>query len=277
MSGAHRRQAVTHMLNNTQISERRACQLAGLNRMTWRYQPVTNCLNQALGKRLCELAKQRLRFGSPRLTVLIRREFGTINHKRIERLYATLGLQIPRRKRRSRVGPQREVPLERATRPMQRWSMDFVHDTLCNGAQFRVFNFVDEYTREAIAVEVGSCLGSERIIRVFERIKGARGLPAQLVCDNGSEFTSRAFLAWSQQNNLDVRYIRPGKPTENAFVESYNGKLRDECLNQHWFYNLEEARQRIEQWRDDYNHYRPHRSLNQLTPMEFTKLTQPVA
>ncbi len=258
------------MLTYTQISERRACHLAGLNRMTWRYQTKPSSFNQAISERLCALAKQRLRFGSPRLTVLIRREFGAVNHKRVERLYAELGLQIPRRKRRSRVGPQREVPFERATKPMQRWSMDFVHDALFNGNQFLVFNLVDEYTREAIAVEVDNSLSSERIIRLFERIREARGLPEQLIC-HGSEFTSRAFLAWSQQHNLDVRYIRPGKPTENAFIESYNGKLRNECLNQHWFRNLAVARQRIEQWREDYNHCRPHRSLNQLTPMEFCK------
>ncbi|NMH61371.1 integrase core domain-containing protein [Alteromonas ponticola] len=129
---------------------------------------------------------------------------------------------------------------------MQRWSMNFVHDALFSGNQFRVFNLVDEYTREAIAVEIDYSLSSERIIRLFERVREVRGLLEQLIRDNASEFTNRAFLAWPLQHNLDVKNIRPGKPTENGFVESYNGKLRDECLNQYWFRNLAEARRRIE-------------------------------
>lgn len=262
------------MLNKTKISERRACQLAGMDRMTWRYQPKPNALNERLSKRLCELAKQRLRFGSPRLTVLIRREFGAVNHKRIERLYAQAELQIPRRKRRSRVGPQRQVPMELVSKPMQRWSMDFVHDALYDGTRFRVFNLVDDYTRESVAIEVDSSMTSERLIRVFERLRTDVGLPEQLSCDNGSEFTSRAFLAWAGWRNVDLQFIRPGKPTENAFVESFNGKFRDECLNQHWFRNLVEARDIIERWRLDYNYQRPHRSLGQLTPMEFKNLPQ---
>ncbi|WP_051275646.1 DDE-type integrase/transposase/recombinase [Aestuariibacter salexigens] len=181
------------MLNKTTISERRACKLAGMDRMTWRYKPKPNMLNEQLSQRLCELAKQRLRFGSPRLTVLIRREFGAVNHKRIERLYAQAELQIPRRKRRSRVGPQRQVPLEVASRPKQRWSMDFVHDALYDGTKFRVFNLVDDYTRESVAIEVDTSLSSERLIRIFERLRADVGLPEELSCDNGLPFKSTNF------------------------------------------------------------------------------------
>ena len=217
------------------------------------------------------MALQRPRFGSPRLTVLIRREFGSINHKRIERIYAKEGLQVPLRRKKRRRGTVRQVPLALPTKPDERWSMDLVADSFSDGRRFRSLTIVDDFSRECPAIEVDTSISGARIVRVLERFSASCTLPKIIVTDNGPEFTSRAMLAWADENDVRLHFIEPGKPTQNAFIESFNGKFRDECLNENWFKNLGDARKKIEYWRHDYNTKRPHRSLRQMTPQEYRK------
>jgi len=250
------------------ISIRRACRLVGLSEASWYYKPQIDPGEVRIRARLRELAKQRPAFGSPRLTVLIRRELGQVNHKRIERLYAEENLQLPRRAKRRRRGVIRSVPAEIPTEPGQRGSMDFVHDVLSNSRRIRIFTLVDDFSRESLAIELDTSLSGQRVSRILDRLREQGKLPRILVCDNGTEFTSRAMLKWSRVHDVTLHFITPGKPTENAYIESFNGKLRLECLRQHWFNSLSEARRIVEAWRQDYNQVRPHRSLGQRTPAE---------
>lgn len=253
------------------LSARRACRLVGLAEASWYYRPAPNPAEAQLRARLRMLAQQRPAFGSPRLTVLLRRELGVINHKRVERLYAEEGLQLPRRAKRRRRGVLRSLPTQAPTAPGQRGSMDFVHDVLADGRRIRLLTVVDDYSRESLAIEVDTSLTGRRVARVLDALRQTGKLPPVMVCDNGTEFTSRALLKWSQAHAVTLRFITPGRPTENAYIESFNGKLRHECLRQHWFASLAEARTLVEAWRQDYNHVRPHRSLGQRTPAEVLK------
>jgi putative transposase len=191
-----------------------------------------------------------------------------MNHKRTERLYRAEGLAVRRRRRkRLPVGPRVERPAP--VRPHERWSIDFVHDRLATGRAIRVLTVLDDCTRECPVLVVDYSLPSDRVIAALERAAGARGLPARLVCDHGAEFSSRAFLSWARARGVALDFIRPGKPVDNAYVESFNGKLRDECLNEQFFLDLTDAQRTIERWRRHYNRVRPHRSLGQLTPAEY--------
>ena len=250
-------------------SVRRACELISLNRSTYQYTARVNPEDEILKKRLRELALQRPRFGSPRLTVLLRREYGSINHKRVERLYAEEQLQVPVRRKKYRRKTTRAIPLLVPTQPNERWSMDLMSDSLADGRRFRTLNIVDDFSRECIAIEVDTSIPGARVVRVLEQLGRIRDLPRTIVLDNGTEFTSKAMLLWSENSGVRLHFIEPGKPSQNAFVESFNGKFRDECLNENWFYGLEDAREKIETWRVDYNTQRPHRSLRQLTPFEY--------
>lgn len=218
---------------------------------------------------LRRLAAQRPRFGYRRLCVLLRRQGVRINHKRVHRLYRLEGLSLRRRgrkRRRGRVG--RLLP---AVGINQRWSMDFVSDSLAAGTRFRALTIVDEASRYSPAVEVDTSLSGLRVARVLERATQEHGLPETIVVDNGPEFISKALDRWAYERGVKLHFIQPGKPTQNAYVESFNGKLRDECLNENWFTSLADAREKIETWRRDYNTIRPHSSLNDLTPEEFVK------
>lgn len=218
-------------------------------------------------KRLTDLAQERPRYGYRRLGILLRREGEVVNHKRIFRVYQAAGLSVKRRQRRRlvRVGQPRIA----ASAPNQQWAIDFVHDRLASGRTIRVLTVVDTFTRECLALEVDSCLPSTRVTRALDSVIFERGRPESIRMDNGSELTSRHFLAWGVDRRIMLNYIQPGKPVQNAFAESFNGKLRDECLNTNWFRNLWEARRRIALWRDDYNHNRPHSSLGYQTPNQF--------
>jgi len=249
-------------------SERQACQLAGMERWSCRYR-ARRCDDPALRERLRQLAGERQRFGYRRLTVLLRREGWAVNRKRVYRLYGQEGLQVRRRKRK-RIGAAERQPLTIPTRPNQRWSMDFVADALADGRKFRSLNIVDDYNRECLAAEVDTSIQGARVVRVLERLRERRGLPEVVVTDNGPGFAGRALDLWAYQQSVKLRFIEPGKPVQNAFIESFNGKMRDECLNEHWFGTLVEARQTIEAWRRDYNEVRPHSSLGNRTPLEFT-------
>lgn len=252
------------------VSERKACDLIGMCRGSYRYRSRVNTTETLVRQRLREHAARRVRFGSPRLAVLLRSELGAINHKRVERLYADEGLQLPRRRKRKRRG-NRVVPLETPTRPDQRWSMDFVHDSLIDGRKIKALTIVDNFSRESPAIEVDTSIGGERVVRVLEGLQYSYGLPEVLVMDNGPEFTSKAMLAWADRTGVRLHFIDPGKPTQNAYIESFNGKFRDECLNEHWFTGLEDARHIVESFRVDYNRVRPHSSLGYMAPEQFRK------
>jgi putative transposase len=239
-----------------------------LGRSSYRYQRQRS-EESGLRERLKQVAAERRRYGYRRLTVLLNRTGEVVNHKRVYRLYREAGLSVRRRKRK-RIGAVERQPLAFPTHPNQRWSMDFVSDGLGDGRKFRSLNIVDDYSRECVAAEVDTSLPGGRVVRVLERLGELRGLPEVLVTDNGPEFAGQALDVWADQRGIKLHFIDPGNPIQNAFIESFNGKMRDECLNEHWFRTLNEARQTIEAWRRDYNEVRPHSSLSNRTPQEFT-------
>ena len=214
------------------------------------------------------LAQKRRRFGSPRIYLLLRREGLVINHKKVERIYREEGLSLRKRKRK-KMAAQIRVILPPAQRPNERWSMDFVSDSLVTGRRFRALTIVDDFSRECPAIEVDTSLGGARVVQVLERLAELRGLPGMITIDNGPEFTGRALDEWAYRRGVKLNFIRPGKPIENAFVESFNGRFRDECLNDNWLMSMKHARKVIEAWRKDYNESRPHGSLEGLSPKEY--------
>ena len=224
--------------------------------------------DDALRARLRHHAGERRRFGYRRLAMLLKREGACVNLKKVYRLYREEKLTVRRRGGRKRALGTR-APMATPQEPNQRWSLDFVSDALADGRRFRVLNVVDDHTREALATVVDTSLSGLRVVRELDRLVAARRLPAMVVSDNGTELTSTAVLRWAQERSVEWHYIAPGKPMQNAFVESFNGRLRDECLNEHVFGTLIEARRIIETWRIDYNTVRPHTSLAGLTPAEF--------
>ena len=256
------------------MSERCACGLMEVQRATVRYQRRERN-DEGLRARLKELAAKRPRFGYRRLWAMLRRDKhpdGTprwvVNHKRVHRIYREEGLAM-RRRAQKRLRAQARVPLGLPVGANQVWTMDFTEDQLASGRKFRTLNLMDGYTREALAIEVDTSLPGTRVVRVLEGLKQTRGVPEAIVVDNGPEFISRALDQWALANGVVLHFIDPGKPTQNAYIESFNGKFRDECLNQNWFVDLADARQIIEVWRVDYNTMRPHSSLGYLTPEEF--------
>lgn len=248
------------------VSERRAARLVGISRSTIRYQ-YRRQDDPSIRARLQTLAVERPRFGYRRLHVLLRREGHRINHKRVYRLYQAAGLAV-RRRTRKRVAGTRVVHPAIGQVPNANWTLDFVSDALGWGRRIRVLSVLDSCTREALAIEVNTSLPSAAVIRVLEQVIDERGQPGEIVMDNGPELTSRRLDQWAYERGIQLRFIEPGKPVQNAIIESFNGRLRDECLNQHWFTSLADAQQIIEDWRRDYNQVRPHSSLGYRTPKE---------
>jgi putative transposase len=263
-----KRDAVGWLLETQRTSLRRACRVVALSTATWRYQRRGRTDNTQLLARLQAHAAERPRFGYRRLHTLVAREGLVANHKRVHRVYQAAGLQV-RRRRRKRLTRAERLPLPAPSRRGERWSMDFMADTLADGRAFRLLNIVDDFTRECVAIEVDRSLPGARVARVLARLQATIGLPAVIVVDNGPEFAGRTLDAWAYANGVALRFIRPGKPIENAYVESFNGKCRDECLNEHWFVSIADAQRIIEAWRVDYNTVRPHGSLRSQTPATF--------
>ena len=252
------------------MSERHACRLIGLARSTHRYRERKAGRDAELRQRLKDLAAKRMRFGYRRLTAMLVREGVEVNHKRVYRLYREEGL-VMRIRHRRRIRWKGTVTSPAAARPNQRWSIDFVSDCVSTGKVIRMLTMVDDCTRECTTIEVDTCLGGLRVRRVLDRVAEERGLPEAIVLDNGPEFRGRALAAWSEERGVRLEFIEPGKPVQNAYVESFNGRLRDECLNANWFTSLNDARRKIEEWRQDYNQQRPHSSLQYLSPAAFAR------
>jgi putative transposase len=258
---------VTWAIREKSYSQRRACRLVGLHPKTCRYASKRTG-DEGLRSKLRELASQRRRFGYRRLGLLLARQGIKLNHKKLYRLYKEERLSVRKRGGRKRALGTRApmaIPQDRNLR----WSLDFVMDTLVSGRRFRILTVVDDFTRECLGLVADTSLTAPRVVRELSRIIESRGCPRMIVSDNGTEFTSNAILAWQEERGIEWHYIAPGKPMQNGFVESFNGKLRDECLNETLFVNLTEVREIIEAWRIDYNTNRPHTSLNGLTPTEF--------
>ena len=217
------------------------------------------------------VAENNRRWGCPMIHQIVRRERLVENHKRTERIYKEEALTIRKRKRRRHKTSAIRIERSKPTAPNQSWSMDFMSDALQTGRKLRTLNIVDDFTRECLAIVVDTSIGGARVARELDTIIDHRGKPSSITTDNGPEFTSRALDAWAFKKGVKINYIRPGKPNENAYIESFNGRFRDECLNENWFSTIPETREIAETWRDKYNSYRPHSSLNHLPPKEFAR------
>lgn len=271
-----RREVVAYFRESWSTSERRGCELATVRRSSVRYRHRRKADPQVL-VRLLELAALYPRYGYELLTKKLRREGLLVNAKRVRRLYLLEGLKLrskPRKKLVAAVSREKSVTPDL---PNRRWSMDFMRDALGNGRPFRTFNVIDDGSREALRIEVDHSLTAERVVRVLEEIGDERDLPEEIVLDNGPEFASKLLDAWAARHGVKLHFIRPGKPVENCFVESFNGTFRRDCLDAHWFEDLAHARRIIESWRLDFNHERPHSGVGDLAPAEFAALREPTA
>ncbi len=264
---AARREAVAFLRDAHAMSERRAIRAIGADRSMVRYQ-ASRPDDTALRERLKALAGERRRFGYRRLHVLLRREGQVVNKKRVQRLYREEKLCVRKRGGRKRAMGERR-PMEAAIAVNQRWSLDFVSDQMTDGRRFRILTVVDDCTRECLALVADTSISGRRVARELDAIIVSRGQPATVVSDNGTELTSNAILAWAEERQVGWHYIAPGKPQQNGFIESFNGKLRDELLNETLFRSLPHARAELDCWRNDYNQQRPHSSLGWRTPLAF--------
>lgn len=264
-----KRDAVAHACQAHGVSQRRACEALGVDRSSVRYRS-TREPDVDLREAMKAVASERRRFGYRRIHVMLQRRGIMMNLKKLRRLYAEEKLQVRKRGGRKRaLGTRR--PMLVPDRANRRWSLDFVSDSFTDGRRFRVLTVVDDHTRECLALVTDTSLSGRRVVRELDGIIARRGRPEVIVSDNGTEFTSMAILRWSQDRRIDWHYIAPGKPMQNGFIESFNGSFRDECLNETLFSSLQEARQRIATWKEDYNTTRPHSSLGNLTPDEFAR------
>jgi putative transposase len=263
-----KREAVAHLVSGLQLAPTRACRVVGLATSTFHHTSKRIRSDEPVRSRLKELAGEKTKWGCPMLFNILRREGFKDNYKRVERIYRSASLQIsrrPKKKLRSKIRVSLPVPIG----PNETWSMDFVHDSLSNDRRFRCFNLIDDFTRECLVIHVARSIRSKNLVEILEDLKKTRPLPKNIRCDNGPELISIAMDFWAYRNNVKISTIDPGKPTQNAIVESFNGKFRAECLNQNWFENLEQAKEQIEIWRHEYNTMRPHSSIGMKTPNEY--------
>jgi putative transposase len=262
-----KRAAVTALMTERDFGVTRACGLAGISRSLYHYRSMRPD-SAPLRARIEEIAAVKRRYGYRRVYLRLRREGWAVNRKRVYRLYREAGLAVRRRKRK-RIGPFERKPLPKPTAANISWSMDFVADGLIGGRRLRCLTIVDDCTRECLAIEVDTSITGLRVQGVLDRLAESRGLPQSITVDNGPEFDGKVLDQWAYRTGVQLSFIRPGKPNENAYIESFNGKFRDECLNEHWFISLAHARSVIEAWRIEYNTERPHSSLGNRTPQEF--------
>ena len=252
------------------VSERRACEVLCIGRSTHRYRRRAD-YQAALRMRIKEIAAVRVRYGYKRIHVLLQREGWGVNHKQVYRIYCEEGLNLGRKRPRKRPSENFRVARQEARSINDCWSMDFASDSFFNGRRFRVLTVVDIFSRECLGIEVDQGIKGDDVVNMLDYIKSFRGAPKVIRCDNGPEFVSKVLDQWAYENKVTVDFSRPGKPTDNAFAESFIGSFRDECLNTNWFLSLEDARDKIEAWRMDYNEYRPHSSLDYKTPRDFAR------
>ena len=270
---AVRRDAVAYLGRLFEVSQRRACQAVDADRSSVRYR-CRRADDGVIRGRLRELAALRRRFGYRRLHILLRREGTQMNHKKLRRLYAEERLQVRRRSGRKRALGTR-MPLAIPQGPNQRWSLDFLGDALSDGRRFRILAVVDDFTRECLCLAADTSLSGLRVARELDAVIARRSRPLLCISDNGTEFTSMAILRWCQEARVEWHYIAPGKPTQNAFIESFNGRLRDELLNETLFVSLAHARTALAGWKDDYNHVRPHSAIGNLAPAAYARISDP--
>lgn len=267
MTPAAKRQAVAHLQSNYEVSERRACTTLQADRSSVRYKS-SRPDDTELRKAMKQVAQERRRFGYRRVHIMLQRQGWHVNHKKIKRLYREENLMVRKRGGRKRaLGTRR--PMHVPERANERWSLDFVSDAFTDGRKFRVLAIVDDFSRECLALVPDTSLSGLRMTRELNTVIEERGKPQTIVSDNGTEMTSMAVLQWCQETNIEWHYIAPGKPMQNAFVESFNGSFRDECLNETLFSSLSEARKKVAEWKEDYNQIRPHSSLGNMAPYEF--------
>ena len=259
------------MIEQFQLSERRACRLVGLSRDSFRNPPMVSEQTQALRCRIVDIAHQRRRFGYRRVHDLLRRDFPGVNHKRVYRLYREANLAVRKRKKSKRPLHER-VPLQLAKAVNEVWSMDFVSDSLSNGRRLKYLTVADDFSHECVDIAVDFGISGEYVTRLLDRAAVFRGYPNMVRTDNGPEFTSRVFMAWAQTHGIRHILIQPGRPMQNGYIESFNGKFRDEHLNESWFETLQQARNAASIWKQDYNQVRPHSSVGRIPPAEFAHL-----
>jgi len=263
------KRAAVEVMVATGLSERRSCDILTLARTTRRY--ASQMRDDAeLRERIRSIAHARRRFGYRRITAKLREKGEIVNHKRVYRIYTQENLKV-RRRPRKRLAQSRGTPMEVPTGVNKRWSMDFMSDSLYSGRRFRTLNVVDDFTRECLCIEADFSLPGPRVTRTLDRLIWTFGKPREIVVDNGPEFRSKHTQKWAEEHGIYLHFIDPGKPIQNAFVESFNGKFRDECLNDNWFVDIQEAQEITERWRTDYNTERPHSSLNYSTPADFRR------
>jgi putative transposase len=256
------------MIEMLDISERRACSYAGLSRTTFREPPTMSSATQELSARIVELAHARRRFGYRRIHDLLAREGHEVNHKRVWRLYKMNELSVRKRRKARRVNLER-VPLAASQHVNDTWSADFVMDALANGRRIKCLTVVDDFSRECVDIAIDYGMGGQYVTRMLDQVGQFRGYPKAIRTDQGPEFTSRAFMAWAHARGVRHLINDAGKPTQNAYIESFNGKFRDECLNEQWFQTLHQARQEVSRWRRDYNEVRPHSAIGRIPPAQF--------
>lgn len=268
MKAPARRDLVRHLAGHG-LSERHALRVVGMSASAYRYQPAPD-QNQDLRDRIVALAHRHRRYGAGMIYLKLRQTGMPVNHKRVERLYAEAGLQV-RRRRRKKVLVADRHPLGRPLSANQVWSMDFVFDRTAEGRVIKCLTVVDDATHEAVAIVPERAIGGHALTRILDRLALERGLPQAIRTDNGKEFCGRVMLTWAHARSVRLFLIEPGKPNQNAYIESFNGRLRDECLNEQWFVSLAHARAVIEAWRREYNEERPKKSLGGLTPSAYAK------
>ena len=265
---------VTDLIESYRVSVRRSCEILPIARSAYYYQSSRNP-DVALRNRIQEIAKTRVRYGYLRIHTLLKREGWHVNHKKVHRIYCEEGLNLRAKRPRRRVSAAHRLERPVLSSTDQCWSMDFVADELFNGRRLRLLTIVDNFSRECLAIDVNHRLNGDDVVSVLAQLCDLhKRVPRRIQVDNGSEFISKALDKWAYENEVTLDFSRPGKPTDNAFIESFNGSLRDECLNTHWFLSLDDAKQKIETWRVDYNTYRPHSSLDNLCPSEFVQQHQ---